>query len=261
MSFESNSTSSECLCPNTLFPFMTHLPMDILFIIVICLVVCLLTFGFAATIFMCCRCIDKCMARYHLFHHRRAFLSTKTVHYHHQPIIRQNIPVVSSPFPVSSQSAPSSPQPTMSRSAGPRNVSFSDQNIAMIPLSSSGRRLNAEEINASLGLNLTPEQQSRLSSILQGSSSGIENPNFRPAVNVYDVPPVDVDSSFSDASDVTQIEVPLLHSAPKPTVVPSTPNTPRPNLRSKPPRRYPPKARSQPSQNIQQTDPAILPVR
>jgi hypothetical protein len=231
--------------------------MDIVFVILICIVAALLAFGFAALVFMTCRCIDRCLAKCHLFHHRRAYLSTKVVHFQSSPIIRQNPTILNQPPPSASQSVPSSPQPSLSRSSK-QHVSFSHSDIPMAPLSPKvSRNAEVDALNASLGINLNHEQLLRLKSILQGTATGLENRNFQPSSNVYDMPPVDVDSSFSSASDVTQIEVPLIHQQSRPAVPQPTGNHPRPNLRSKPPRRYPPNARA----TRDDTEPAVLPVR
>jgi len=237
---------------------MTHLGIDIVFLVVVLIFVCLLGFCFASIIYIICRSVDKCLAKHRWFHHRRAYVSAKNVHYVQQPIIRANNPFYVSPGQTASQSAPATPKMSPRRAQRHRGVSFSDNTVPLIPVSQSTTTLNAEAINEALGLNLTEEQQSRLRVIIQPQSDSFENPSFENSRNVYDLPPNDVDSSFSDSSIATQIEVevPLIHLATQqqPTrpevVLPTAQSTPV--MRQKPPRKSLP-TRSEPE--------ASLPVR
>ena len=75
---------------NSIFPSESHLMIDIFFLVYFIFTLCLFLIGILVSIYICCRSVDKCLARNHLFHHQRNFQSVKNP-------IQNNISNISAP--------------------------------------------------------------------------------------------------------------------------------------------------------------------
>ena len=190
---------NETICPYTIFPYISHLWIDIPFLLLVITIACLILFGIGVLIFMCCRTCDKCMARHQLFHHKRAFISTKT---YQQPPLNISSPI----FP---QTNPFYSYQPMQPSRIPRTrrttfVHFPDQDPS-VTASNSRVVTNVDKLEQTLGIPLSDMQKENIKRVLM-EPTGIENTNF------YDVPPPEPastssDSTFDNDPDLIQVEV------------------------------------------------------